>query len=320
MNTLTFLFLGGAKRVSMARLLTRAAQTDGREARIVSYELDRACPIAAVASDTVEGLRWSDPDIFDHIDDTVVRFGVDVILPFVDGAVGVAAEYAARYPHRGVFVPAPPRALADTMFDKVAAAELLERKGLPIPPTYRPGDPCLRLIAKPRFGSASKGIVEINSLRKLYEFQGREDRYLIQERIDNREEISVDCYVEVATGRIVGVSPRIRLETSGGEAVRTVTVDSPEAAALARRAIEETGLRGAVTVQIIRDLDNDRYMIMEINPRLGGGAVASVYAGFNIPSAIVQDALGITPVAAGCAVPGVLTTRYLEDVVFRPDE
>lgn len=320
MKKLSFLFLGGAKRVGIGRLFKKAAADLGYEAEIVGYELDRACPLAAIATDIVEGLRWSDTGIFAHIDDTVTRLGIDIIMPFVDSAVGVAAEYAARYPHRKVFVPAPCRKLADKMFDKVAAAELFEQKGLPIPPTYHAGDPCLRLIAKPRFGSASKGIVEINSLQKLYEFQGREDKYLIQERIDNREEITVDCYAEVTTGRIVGVSPRIRLETAGGEAVRTVTVDSPQASALARRAIEETGLRGAVTVQIIHDFDNDRYMIMEINPRLGGGAVASVYAGFNLPAAIIQDALGERPVAAGAAQAGVLTTRFLDDVVFRPND
>lgn len=317
---ITFLFLGGAKRVGMARLFQKAARELGHEAEIVGYELDCACPLAAVAAEMIEGLRWSDPGIFGHIDDTVTRLGIDVIIPFVDGAVGIASEYAARYPHRNVFVPASTRDLADKMFDKVAAAALFERNGLPVPPTYHAGDPCLRLIAKPRFGSASKGIVEINSLQKLYEFQGREDRYLIQERIDNREEITVDCYAEVATGRIVGASPRIRLETAGGEAVRTVTVESPQAAELARHAIESIGLRGAVTVQVIHDLDNDRYLIMEINPRLGGGAVASVYAGFNLPSAIIQDALGETPVTAGSAQAGVLTTRYLDDVVFRPND
>lgn len=320
MNKLTFLFLGGSKRVGMARLFQKAASDSGYKVEIAGYELDCACPLSAIATNMVEGLRWSDPEVLAHIDNTVTSLGIDVIIPFVDGAVSIAAEYVARYPHRKVFAPVSERELADKMFDKVAAAALFEQKDLPIPATYRLGDPCLRLIAKPRFGSASKGIVEIDSLQKLYEFQGREDRYLIQERIDNREEITVDCYAEVRTGRIVGVSPRIRLETAGGEAVRTVTVDSPQAVGLAQRAIERIGLRGAITVQIIHDLDNDRYMIMEINPRLGGGAVASVYAGFNLPSAIIQDALGKAPIEAGKTEAGVLTTRYLDDVVFRPND
>jgi len=33
-------------------------------------------------------------------------------------------------------------------------------------------------------------------------------------------------------------------------------------------------------------------MIMEINPRLGGGAVAAVHAGADIPAMIISEALG----------------------------
>ena len=112
MKTVTILFLGGAKRVGMARLFKDAGRVLGLEVHIVGYELDCACPLAAVASDMVEGLRWSDPELFGHIDDTVERLGVDIMLPFVDGAVGVVSEYVARYPHRGVFVPALGRELA----------------------------------------------------------------------------------------------------------------------------------------------------------------------------------------------------------------
>lgn len=304
--------------MGMARLFEKAAQERGIELRIIGYELDRLCPLGG-KYEIVEGLRWSDPAVFAHLGEVVEDYEVDALIPFVDGAVGVAAEFAARHTGRTVFVPASGRELVDKMFDKVAAAELFERLGLPIPATYRDGDPCLRLIAKPRFGSASKGIVEINSLQKLYELQSVSRRYLIQERIDNREELTVDCYVCVRTGRIAGISPRVRLEVSGGEVVRTLTVDCPEAVALVRRTLETTGLRGAVTVQLIRDLDNGRYMVMEINPRLGGGAVASVYSGFNLPAAIIADCLG-GEVNAGEARPGYMTVRYLEDLVFVPEK
>lgn len=315
---LTFLFLGGAKRVRMAELFEQAAgRMFNADMRIIGYELDRVCPLGA-GHQIVEGRRWGDPSVFDHLEEVVEEYEVDALIPFVDGAVGVAAEFAARHRGRPVFVPASDRRLSDTMFDKVEAAALFERLGLPVPATYRDGDPCLRLIAKPRFGSASKGIVEINSLQKLYEMQSMGGRYLIQERIDNREELTVDCYVGVRTGRIEGVSPRLRLEVSGGEVVRTLTVDNPEAVALVRRTLQATGLRGAVTVQLIRDLDTGRYMIMEINPRLGGGAVASVYAGFNLPAAIIADCLG-RDIAAGEPRPGYLTARYLADVVFVPE-
>lgn len=318
-DRISMLFLGGAKRVAVGRMFERACHDRGIECSITGYELDRHCPLAAIG-DVVEGLKWSDPAIFDTLDQVSDAYGIDIVVPFVDPAVSIAARYAAmnHFGHE-IFSPVSSHELSARMFDKCAAAELFEQLGLPIPATYRPGELFSPMIAKPRFGSASKGLVFVDSPKKLRELESQADRYLIQERIDNRNEITVDCYVGVNDGRIYTVSPRVRLEVSGGESVRTLTVDDPEAVDLACHVIEAIGLRGAVTIQLIRDLDNGRLLLMEINPRLGGGVVASVHAGADIPALIIADALGehlseLTP------QPGVLVARYLDDVVFYPED
>lgn len=307
------LFLGGAKRVSMARMFKKAARTLGLEASIFSYELDTCVPIAC-EGEVIEGSRWTDRDVLERLDAVVDKYGIDIIVPFVDGAVGVASAYAETYPGK-VFVPAGDASAAELMFDKVSAAKAFESHGLPIPSTYRPGDPCLRLIAKPRHGSASKGIVEINTIEALDDMLLKSDMYLIQERIDNREELTVDCYV-AADGRALVVSPRRRNVTVGGEVSDTETVEMPEAAELAERVISSFGLKGAVTVQLIRDLDMaGRLLVMEVNPRLGGGAVCSVAAGADIPALIISEALSL-PLAPMKARKAVRICRYMQEVVF----
>ena len=291
---LTLLFLGGAKRVSMARMFMDAAAARACSCRIISYEMDRHVPLACLA-DIVIGKRWNDPAVFDDLHDIVESEAVDIIVPFVDGAVAVACEYVRRYPG-SVFVPAADAATADEMFDKVRAAALFERLGLPVPKTYIPGEPCLRLIAKPRRGSASKGIVHISSVEALDDILPRADEYLIQERIDRREEYSVDCYVSVRSGEVLALSD-----------------------ALTRRVLASTGLRGAVTVQFMRDLDDGgRLLLMEINPRLGGGCVCSVHAGADIPSLIIGEALG-EKLSSLSALAGVEISRYPAETVFYPD-
>lgn len=312
------LFLGGAKRVAIARMFKDAARRHGLECSITGYELDSRSALACEGH-IVEGLRWSDPDLLADIDRLVESRNIDIIIPFVDSAVSVAADYAASKVTGNVFAPASDHNRVECMFDKIAAAELFERLELPIPPTWRHGAPCGHLIAKPRFGSASKGIEKIDNLRHLYQVIGRgEDKYLIQQRFDNREEITVDCYVGMRTGKIAIVSPRLRGEVSGGEVVRTKTFADAEIDALVRRTLVATGLRGAVTVQLLRDLDTGRLMIMEINPRLGGGVVASVHAGADLPALIIADALG-EDLPDLPAIPGVETVRYLDDVVFYPE-
>lgn len=311
-NRLNILFLGGAKRVSMARMFKDAAARAGLEAAIFSYELIREVPVACEAT-IIDGCRWNDPDILDRLNDVCVCRSIDVMIPFVDGAVRVAADYRDRF--GSVFVPTGSPDMAEAMFDKVVAARLFAEKGLPAPATYTLGDPCLRLIAKPRHGSASKGIIEIRDLETLDRVLGRADDYLIQERIDNRNEITVDCYVSAIDGEVKALSPRRRLATAGGEVTDTVTIADGRIDDIVGRTLRSLGLTGAVTVQLIEDLDDGRLMLMEINPRLGGGAVCSVCAGADIPSMIVAEARGMAAVPAQ-AKPGVRITRYMQEVVF----
>ncbi|MDE5628299.1 MAG: ATP-grasp domain-containing protein [Muribaculaceae bacterium] len=313
-----FLFLGGAKRVAMARMLRKACEARGLQCDITAYETDTRCAIACEGQ-VVVGRRWADADIFEHLDETVRTHGIDIIIPFVDKAVEICAEYVRHHASVPVFAPLGEPEGVKRMFDKVAAAQLFESASLPVPQTWRGGDVTGTFIAKPRFGSASKGLVMIDSQDDLQQIASKLDDYLVQRRYDKRREITVDCYVETRTGRVSALSPRVRQEVSGGEVVRTTSIADSRIDAIVSAALQATGLRGAVTVQLIHDLDSDALMIMEINPRLGGGAVASVHAGADIPGMIVDDAMGK---ALKCAEPvaGVTTVRYLEDVVFMPDE
>lgn len=313
-RSLNILFLGGAKRVAVGRLILAAAQRRDIKARIYGYELDRRVPLAALAT-IVEGKRWNDPDFPAHLDDTVKRLGITMIIPFVDGAIAPAAEYAAK--HQEVCCPGSTAEVSRMFFDKCQSAEVFAAASLPIPATYDGTcAPTFPLIAKPRKGSASKGIQIIGNQAELDRINPVADNYIIQRYVTDATEITVDCYTS-AGGEILAVSPRIRLETAGGEAVRTVTIHSPEAIELAERTIAATGLRGACTIQMLRDTDG-QLLIMEINPRLGGGVVASVNAGADIPSLIVDEWASL-PLARKYPLPDVLTVRYLEDIAFLPD-
>lgn len=287
---LGILFLGGAKRVSMGRKFISAALALGHEAAIYGYELSPRQPLAEIAEKIFTGLRWNDPEVDADLRRIIAENNIRIVVPFVDGAVAVAARLADA-----AFVPACPPQLAEQMFDKVVCAELLTNASLPVPATYRTGSEItMPLIAKPRHGSASKGIVCFND--KIPEaIVAHTDDFLIQERIDNRTEFTVDCYVSPSSGEILAVVPRERLEVSGGEVTRTRTVADPALVTLAEQTLTRLRLSGAVTVQIIRDNTDSRIMVMEINPRLGGGAVCAVGAGADIPAMIIADALGQKP-------------------------
>ena len=196
------LFLGGAKRVSFGRKLIDAGNRMGLKVNIFSYELSLEVPIAAVGK-VIVGLKWKDRKLMESLREAVETHKIDIILPFVDPAIEVAGKFVAR--NTSVWSPVVPIRLAHILFDKGEAATLFADNGIPVPPTYRGGRPKFPLIAKPRHGSASKGIflvTDVTDFRRVCRMEG----YMMEAYIENRVEYTVDAYIS-AKGRILCVSP-----------------------------------------------------------------------------------------------------------------
>ncbi|MDE6126472.1 MAG: ATP-grasp domain-containing protein, partial [Muribaculaceae bacterium] len=266
LKPLNILFLGGAKRVSIGRMFLDAALRLGYRGNLFSYELDKEVPLAEIAT-IVPGLRWSDPQLMDDLRRVCTTYAIDIIVPFVDPAVEVAARLDGfRRADKAVTRSAThtdPAAVA-RIFDKVEANTLFLASGLPVPKDYPMRGAFFPMIAKPRFGSASQGIMILNRPTELADIPNQED-YLIQEYVAKREEYTVDCYVSRADGEVVCAVPRRRLAVVGGEVSSTVTFRDDAVESLTRRTLAHTGLRGPVTVQLLRDTTDGRLMLMEIN-------------------------------------------------------
>ena len=308
---ITILMLGGARRVSMAELLKRSGERLGFDIKIISYELDVQVPIATVGK-VVTGLRWTDPGVVEDILRIVIEHEVRIILPFVDGSISVAARCKERMPD--LFVPVSDLDTAVLMFDKILAAKAFKEAEIPIPTTYKIIDAEMPVIAKPRFGSASRGIQVFHDIEDLMHLQNISD-YLLQEFIEDKKEYTVDCYVD-KSGEILVTVPRERLEVMGGEVTRTITRRIPELEKMSADIIAKFGLRGPVTLQFLYDNSRDRYLLMEVNPRLGGGVVCSIYAGAPIPDYIISEALGIPVRPCDDWANNTLMARYQKETIF----
>ncbi len=308
---LTILFLGGARRVSLAELLKRSGKRIGYDIKIVSYELTEDVPISLEAK-VVKGLRWDDPDVVDDIGRVIKEYEVDVILPFVNGAIEVASMCRDRY--RDVFVPVTDFDIVSRLFDKSEAAKTFKEAGLPIPRTYSVLNAEVPAIAKPRKGGSSRGIHIFRNMEELMHLNDLQN-YLLQEYIENCKEYTVDCYISHA-GEILVTVPRERLEIMGGESTRTRTCRNEILEKLCQEVIEKFSLRGPVNLQFLHDLDADRYLLMEVNPRLGGGVICSIYAGAPITDYIIREALGVELKPCSDWASGTLMARYFKEAIF----
>lgn len=312
MKTLNLLFLGGAKRVSLASHLIYYGKSIGVDVNVYSYELDRKVPIAAVGK-VVVGKRWKDDDLMEDLTKCVRENSINVVLPFVDPAIAVASRLKNLCPD--VFIPVSDVEICETMFDKVIAAKWFEKNGIPQPDVYWNRESVkFPVILKPRTGSASKGIVVCHCKEDLPQSL---DGFLMQKYIEDKKEISVDCYVG-QDGEVLSVVPRIRLETAGGEAVRSVTVRNEKVIGLSLKILKSGNFRGPVTLQFLESNDGSVY-VMEINPRLGGGVVCSIGAGSGLPEMLVGEALGRKMLPKEDWKDGTVMVRYFKEVIFYAD-
>lgn len=314
---LNVLMLGGAKRVSLAEQLIRAGKELGVEVSILSHELGETEPIASVGQ-IIVGNKYNDKDIDKEIDHVIESHGIDIVLPFIDPGVEVASRCKVR--NQDVFVPVSSEELAHAMFDKVIAAEWFERAEIPIPTTYTAETIQYPAILKPRTGSASKGIVVVNNEDELKRAPLPIEEYLVQEYIANRDEYTIDCYVGVEDGEVKCAVPRLRIATAGGEVIRTETCRIPALISGAENVLKKLGFRGAVTLQYIYDKDKKRFLLMEVNPRLGGGVICSILAGADIAKMIIVESEGINAMPCRVWRDGALMTRYFKEVMFFKDK
>ncbi len=308
---INILFLGGAKRVSVANHFKSTAKEMGHNVNIFSYELENEVPIACVGV-VIIGKKWKDKDLLDDLKANIEKYNINIVLAFVDPAIYVISELKMLCPN--VFIPVSAPELCNIMFDKVFSAEWFRKHNISQPAFYTdPSTFRYPVILKPRTGSASKGIIVCKTEAELPEVDS--SQYLVSEFIADHTEFSVDCYVS-QFGVVTSVVPRIRLETVGGEAVRSKTVKDTAIIEESKKILTAGQFRGPITIQYIKDNTNGNVYVMEINPRLGGAVVTSIGAGSGIIKMILNEYLGnsIKPITDWRD--NTVMVRYFNEVIF----
>lgn len=308
---INILFLGGAKRVSVANHFKYTAEEMGHNVNVFSYELDEKVPIACIGS-VIIGKKWSDNDLLTDLKANIEKYNISIVLAFVDPAIYVICELKKLCPN--VFIPVSESDLCNIMFDKVLSAHWFEEHNISQPSCYTdPKSFKYPVILKPRTGSASKGIVVCKTKEELPNVDF--SNYLVSEFIADHTEFSVDCYVS-QQGVVTSVVPRIRLETAGGEAVRSKTVKDIAIIEESKKILTSGEFRGPITIQYLKDNKTGKVYVMEINPRLGGAVVTSIGAGSGIIKMILEEFLGnnISPITDWRD--NTVMVRYFNEVIF----
>jgi carbamoyl-phosphate synthase large subunit len=255
--------------------------------------------------------RIDDPAYVPALQELCARHDVRAVVPLTDLDLEVLAQARTDGRLPG-FVPDPETARAT--FDKYETHLLLERLGLPSPPTVLPGEAVASypVMVKPRWGSGARSIHRAPDARAAEFFVQYVEEPVMVQRFMDGPEFSIDTMSD-GEGRCLNAIPRTMIESRGGESIKGTVIDDPELIDLGRRVVEALGNRGPCTVQVFRDREIG-LGITDVNTRFGGAFPAPMYAalpGRTYPELIARMAGGerIEP-HVGEFRAGITFTRY----------
>ena len=255
--------------------------------------------------------RFDEPGYVPALQELCAEFAVGAVVPLTDLDLEILghARQAGRLP---AFVPDGD--VARATFDKYETHLLLERLGLPSPPTVLPGETVgsYPVMIKPRWGSGARSIFLAHDQREAEFLAAYIREPAMVQRAMRGPEFSMDCLSDL-DGRCLNVIPRTMIESRGGESIKGTVIADEELMDLGRRVVEALGCRGPCTVQAFRD-EEIGLGITDVNTRFGGACPAHLYAalpGRTYPELIVRMARGerIEP-HIGDFRAGVTFTRY----------
>jgi carbamoyl-phosphate synthase large subunit len=139
---------------------------------------------------------------------------------------------------------------------------------------------------------------------------------MIQENLPGAE-FSVDVIADAA-GNVVAAVPRTRTRIDSGVAIAGRTLHDVALEKTAADVARAIGLTGVANVQLRYDTAGIP-ALLEVNPRFPGALPLTIAAGVDIPSLVLDLALGL-PIPKTIEFREVANVRYLEDVFVDPSE
>ena len=298
-KSIRLLFTCIGRRVELLNTFRRAGEELGIDLEIHGADATQLSPaIHRVDKAHLVG-RISSGSYIEELAAIVRRYKIDLLIPLIDPELPLIAAATKRLADLGCRALVSSEEVVRICQDKLATFTTLKQAGIDAPTTWTWAEALKRknhrfpLFMKPRTGSAAVGNYVINNVAELKTFGRRVSYAIVQEFVKGAEH-TLDVYTGF-DGRPRCIVPRKRLEVRTGEVSKGVIVKDKAIMGVGRHVAEVLGdCRGVVTVQCMLT-PRGRIRVIEINPRLGGGAPLSIHAGANFPKWILMEQLGRKP-------------------------
>jgi carbamoyl-phosphate synthase large subunit len=268
-------------------------------------EADRAFLVPAV----------TDPDYFNILLGICRENHVRLLFSLNDLELPLLARQRYQFLAIGTIPVVSSPTVVDLCFDKWATWNFLQEIGVPTPLTFislpeaqaalSRNELAFPLVVKPRWGTASFGIDYPESteemtlswelgrmrLHRSYLMAASADKeccLIAQEKVTGTE-YGLDI-VNDLEGHHVTTFVKRKLAMRAGETDKAITVSHPALEAVGRRIGEALRHIGNLDCDVF--VDGERFWVLELNPRFGGGYPFTHRAGPNLPAALIAWAQG----------------------------
>jgi carbamoyl-phosphate synthase large subunit len=321
----------GGRRTYLVRFFKEALRGRGR---VLACDCASTAPALAEADVPLLVPPVAAPEYLAALLAICQRHAVRLVISVNEQELPLLAREAQRFQVLGtVPVVSAPKVIA-TCQDKWATFLRLRELDVPTPETcllldsarqaLARGALAFPLLVKPRWGNSSQGVERVENERELalaYEWgqvqarrgvlarlspAGAEDSLVIQQW-HGGQEYGLDVVNDLQGGYAATLGRR-KLAMQAGSTDRAVAVADPALERLGR-ALGRLGHVGGLDADALAT-DRD-YLVLDLNPRFGGGYPFSHLAGANVPAALLAWAAGEEPDPAWLRItPGVAVARY----------
>jgi len=166
------------------------------------------------------------------------------------------------------------------------------------------------LIAKPRYGKGSKGIVKMENPMDLRYIQSKQNGLIFQEYLPGTE-YTIDVLSDLNGEPLIAV-PRIRVQTKAGISTVGKIIKDENISETCKSIAKYLKIKGPCCIQM-KESNEGTLKLVEVNPRLGGGTIFTALAGANFPAMILDMAMGKRIKIP--RISEITVVRYFEEIV-----
>ena len=216
------------------------------------------------------------------------------IISLNDIELPILAQFKNKFLEKDIKLIVSNPKVIDICYDKYSTYRFLKENNFPFPKTFISLDEALMeikaktikfpLLVKPRKGSASLGIKKVFNIKELQNGFNEKGNVIIQEFFQGDEYgIDVFCNSNLLP---VSIFAKRKIKMRAGETDKAITVYDIKMIEFIDSLIRMLGIYGPGDMDLFKC--GNKYIVLEINPRFGGGYPLSHAVGAVFPEKVIK--------------------------------